>query len=180
MDGKGACGSYAGVLTRTLQRSGVPSRLAQMKCGDQWGCHIVLEANINGEYAVLGPLYNTSFISQDGTLASFKEVENNWNHYKSQTLEGCQYEDVRYTNWQKIPIVMPLIKTVLNTLIGENIVHLADQHKAWLAVCLLSSLFCLFIAYLLPPRYLHYFLGRSNHKQALRVITTPQKMRDAR
>jgi len=153
MDGKGACGSYAGVLTRTLQRSGVPSRLAQMKCGDQWGCHIVLEANINGEYAVLGPLYNTSFISQDGTLASFKEVENNWNHYKSQTLEGCQYEDVCYTNWQKILIVMPLIKTVLNTLIGEKANEIPIRsfalniYQLCLVVLSLVYVFLLFMTY---------------------------------
>ena len=56
MSAKGACGSYAGVLTRMLQRTGIESRLAQMPCQDQWGCHIVLEAKIDGKFSVLDPL----------------------------------------------------------------------------------------------------------------------------
>ena len=124
MDGKGACGSYAGVLTRLLQRTGIDARLAQMKCGNEWGCHINLEAKIDGEYVVLDPLYNLAFVSEEGTLANFQEVGNNWEYYKSQVPENYypayQYEDVRYTNWQKIPVLMPLIKSVLDFTMGAK------------------------------------------------------------
>jgi len=125
MDGKGACGSFAGVLTQLLKRAGIDARLAQMKCGDEWGCHINLEAKIDGKFVVLDPLYNLAFTKPDGSLANYQEVGSNWQYYQPQTPDnyysGYQYEDVRYTNWQKIPILMPLIKQALLFIVGDNI-----------------------------------------------------------
>ena len=124
MDGKGACGSYAGVLTRILQRAGFESRLAQMKCEDEWGCHIVVETTIDGKLAVLDPMYNVAFKNKGGSLVSFSEVGERWSYFQQQIPNGYpaayQYEDVRYTNWGKIPVLMPLIKTVLNVFMGSN------------------------------------------------------------
>ena len=124
MSAKGACGSYAGVLTQLLKRTGIDARLAQMKCGDDWGCHINLEAKVNGKYVALDPLYNIAFEKKDGELASFKEVGSDWEYFKTQTpknyYQAYQYEDVRYTNWQKIPVLMPLIKKVLDVVMGTK------------------------------------------------------------
>ena len=54
IDAKGACGSYTHVLGRLLQRAGFEVRIAQMKCGENWGCHILLEANIDGTLYIDG------------------------------------------------------------------------------------------------------------------------------
>ena len=124
MDAKGACGSYAGVLARLLQRSGIGIRIAQMKCGEEWGCHINLEAKLNGRYVALDPLYNLAFTRPDGELANYSEIGQDWQYYQSQTPDnyyaGYQYEDVRYTNWQKIPVIMPMIKAVLDKVLGDK------------------------------------------------------------
>ena len=60
----------------------------------------------------------------DGNLASFADVESNWDYYKNQVPtdydKSYRYEGVRYTNWQKIPLVMPLIKNILYLFIGKE------------------------------------------------------------
>jgi hypothetical protein len=50
-------------------------------------------------------------------------VQANWNFYVTQ-LPGeydqhYRYEDVRYSNWTKIPIIMPAIKKILDKTIGK-------------------------------------------------------------
>jgi len=124
MDAQGACGSFTGVLGRLLQRAGFEVRIAQMKCADQWGCHINLEAKIDGRYVALDPLYNLAFTRPDGELANYQEIGLDWQYYQTQTPDNYypayQYEDVRYTNWQKIPVIMPLIKMALDVILGEK------------------------------------------------------------
>lgn len=125
IDAKGECGSYTHVLGRLLQRAGFEVRIAQMKCGENWGCHILLEANIDGKFVSLDPLYDIAFEKNDGTLASFEEIGQNWDHYKLQAPENYlyrfAYEDVRYTNWDKIPVVMPIIRKILGIFMKNEI-----------------------------------------------------------
>lgn len=125
IDARKACGSHTHVLGRLLQRAGIQIRIAQMKCGNQWGCHILLEANINGKWVSLDGLYDLAFRMEDGTLASFQEVGKNWEHFRLDVPDNYNpnyaYEDVRYTNWTKIPVVMPLIRNVLALFLGDQI-----------------------------------------------------------
>jgi hypothetical protein len=123
LDG-GACGTHSHVLAKLLKQSNIPVRIAQMKCGQQYGCHIVVEAKISNKFVVLDPLYNLSFRSPDGQLASFSEISSDWDFYKEQVPEeyvmDMKYEGVRYTNWDKIPVLMPLIKRLLVTFYGDD------------------------------------------------------------
>lgn len=125
IDAKEDCASYTHVLGRLLQRAGFTVRIAQMKCGESWGCHILLEANIDGKFAALDPLYDVAFKKTDGTLASFDEIGQNWDLYKLQVPEnypsGFAYEDVRYTNWDKIPVLMPFFRKILGTVMKNEI-----------------------------------------------------------
>ncbi len=125
LDSKGVCGSHAHVLGRLLQRAGMPIRMAQMKCGEHWGCHILLEARVDGRFVVLDPLYNLAFMKADGSLASFDEVSRNWPHFALQVPGDYPlyfaYEDVRYTNWNKIPVIMPAIRNILQAFIGDDV-----------------------------------------------------------
>jgi hypothetical protein len=120
----GVCGSHTHVMGRLLQTAGFPIRVAQMKCGEIWGGHILLETKIDGQWAVLDALYNLSFEKADGTLASFKEVGQNWAYFQTQTPANYNptyaYEDVRYTNWRKILILMPIMKSILSIVIGAR------------------------------------------------------------
>lgn len=120
----GACGDRVQVLGLALNTAGFEARVAQMKVQGVFGGHIVAEALINGRWIVLDPLFNLAFENADGSLATFSEIRNNWEYFKNQTPSDYNpdysYVAVRYTNWKKIPIIMPAIKKTLDLLIGEE------------------------------------------------------------
>lgn len=122
--GNGACGSFSYVLARILNQMSIPTRFAQMKVNGEYGGHILVEAFNGHKWVVLDPSYDLAFKTENGNLASFAEVQNNWMHYSAQVPEGYNpiyaYSGVQYTNWDKIPVVMPALKQVLNFTIGEE------------------------------------------------------------
>ncbi len=124
MTARGACGSFSMVLARILQGYKFPVRIAQMKANGVFGSHIVVEALTDHGWIVLDPLYNIYFKNPSHQLASFNDVKENWNYYKSQLPPGYdmnyQYEDVRYSNWTKIPVVLPAIKKILDLTLGKQ------------------------------------------------------------
>ena len=124
MTARGACGSYSLVLARIIQNYHLPVRIAQMKANGQFGAHNIIEVEIHSNWIVLDPLYDLYFISPTNQLASFDDVRNNWDFYKKQLPAGYdssyKYTDVRYTNWTKIPVVLPAVKKVLDVVVGEG------------------------------------------------------------
>jgi hypothetical protein len=125
MTAKGECGSYSLVLARILQNYHYPVRIAQMKAYGRYGAHNIIEANINSQWIVLDPLFDTYFVTPDKkNLASFNDVKNNWDFYSKQLPSGYdnsyKYEDVRYTNWDKIPIILPAFKKILEIVLGKE------------------------------------------------------------
>lgn len=129
MTGHGSCGSYTLVTARLLQEMNIPFRIVQMKVNGTFGGHILLEAKYaNEKWAVLDPSYNLYFINKQGELADFDEVHDNWDKYSKELPEGYNmsynYEDKRYTNWNKIPFIMPAAKKVFEWIWGkENVEH---------------------------------------------------------
>jgi hypothetical protein len=117
MTARGACGSYAMVLARILQDQHFYVRIAQMKADGYYGAHNLVEAKTNTGWIILDPLYNICFIRPDGRLASFHDVQTNWSYYAHQVPANYDkryhYEDVRYSNWDKIPVLSRAIKGVL-------------------------------------------------------------------
>jgi hypothetical protein len=124
MTTRGACGSYALVLARLLEEYRYPVRIAQMKAEGIYGDHNIVEVNTGQSWVVLDPTFNLRFIRPDNRLASFRDVQQNWNYYARQTPKDYnpvyRYEDVRYTNWTKIPFVLPAIKGLFNFAIGRE------------------------------------------------------------
>jgi hypothetical protein len=59
-----------------------------------------------------------------GKLASIADVQADWEHYSQQTPAHYDpkynYEGVRYTNWNKIPVLMPALRKVLTWTIGSE------------------------------------------------------------
>ncbi|GGB20565.1 hypothetical protein [Puia dinghuensis] len=113
----GACGSYSMVLCRILQALHFKTRLIQMKGADGKVHHIVLEAFSSGKWVVVDPLYDLYFIREDGRLASFDDVSRNWKEFRSQVPANYDpiysYSGARYTNWEKVPLVMPMLRMIL-------------------------------------------------------------------
>jgi hypothetical protein len=124
MTGTGACGSFSMVLARILQGYKYQVRIAQMKSNGTFAVHNIVEAKTDHGWVVLDPLFDVYFVKPSLKLASFEDVKNNWNYYKSQLPAGYdmrnRYEDVRYTNWTKIPVVLPAVKKILDLILGKQ------------------------------------------------------------
>ena len=137
MTANGACGSYAVVLARLLNGYGYPVRIAQMKAGGVYAAHNIVEVESRQGWVVLDGLFDLSFRKPGRGLASFADVQHNWEYYRGQLPKGYdpkyRYEDVRYSNWTKIPVLLPGMKKVLDLMIGRE---KAD------AICIRSFFLC--------------------------------------
>jgi hypothetical protein len=125
LTGRGACGSASAILLRILESNGYEVRFGQMKVNNVDGGHIIIETRKNSDnWIVLDPLFNCCFKKPDGQLASFKDVHNNWNYYKQQVPinypKEYKYEEVRYTNWNKVPVLGHSIKRILTFSLGKE------------------------------------------------------------
>lgn len=124
---KGACGSFSDVLAQLLQTLGYDVRIAQMKVGQRFGGHIVVEARTRHGWVVLDPKFDCCFRQPSGRLASFEEVSQHWSVFQRQTPAGYNpayaYADARYTNWEKIPILLPALHKGLVLVLGETKTH---------------------------------------------------------
>jgi hypothetical protein len=127
MTTNGACGSYAYILSRLLNELKIPNRIAQMKVDGLYGGHILVEAKTSKGWVVLDASYDLYFKKADGSMASFNDVQNNWAFYSAQVPANYNfrynYNGVRYTNWDRIPVVMPVIKGVLTLAVGKEIAN---------------------------------------------------------
>jgi len=119
-----ACGSYAYILSRILSELNITNRIAQMKVNGKYGGHILVEAKTSKGWVVLDGSYNLLFRKPDGAMASFADVMANWDFYKKQVPADYNfmysYQGVQYTNWNKIPVLMPMIKNILSVFIGKE------------------------------------------------------------
>lgn len=96
-----------------------------MKAYGRFRAHNIIEAYTDTSWVVLDPKFGTYFVKplSEG-LASFNDVKDNWNYYKKQLPSGYNnsymYADVRYTNWDKIPIILPVFKKMLTVFLGKE------------------------------------------------------------
>ena len=124
MTGNGACGSYTTVLARILKAGGYQVRIAQMTIDGKAGGHMVVEAKKRSAWVVLDPLLLQYFKKPDSSLASFKDVQQNWAYYQQQThqnyVPSYRYEEVRYTNWEKIKILGPVAEKIFTIFLGKE------------------------------------------------------------
>ena len=124
MTAKGACGSYSMILARVLQEYHFPVRIAQMKANGIYASHNVVETEVYNRWIVLDPTYNLYFVTPNKQLATFNDIKNNWNYYSKQVPSNYnltyKYEDVRYTNWGKVPVLSATIKGAISLFLGKN------------------------------------------------------------
>lgn len=124
MTSDGACGSYSYVLSRLLNELKIPNRIAQMKVNGFYGGHILVEAKAANDWVVMDGSYNLYFKKPNGVIASFNDVQRNWSFYRNQLPANYNlnynYGGVRYTNWEKVPVMMPVIRKILSLAIGKE------------------------------------------------------------
>jgi hypothetical protein len=113
----GACGSYANVLCRLLQTMNFRARIGQMKVRNEFGGHIITEVLVGYKWVVLDASYDLCFVNPRGQLASFSEIRDHWADYQKvlppEYNPDYRYEEIRYANWTKIPVIMPALKRSL-------------------------------------------------------------------
>jgi len=120
----GACGSHSYALSRLLKEFDIETRIAQLTVKGQYAGHMVVEAKTQDGWVLLDPSYNVYYMKPSGKLASIADVQADWEHYSQQTPAHYDpkynYEGVRYTNWNKIPVLMPALRKVLTWTIGSE------------------------------------------------------------
>ncbi|MDO6432045.1 transglutaminase domain-containing protein [Flavitalea sp. BT771] len=124
MTTQGACGSYSQVMAMILKTYDYPVRIAQMKANGTWAAHNIVEVKTDHGWVVLDPTFNAYWVTPAGRLASFADVRKDWNYYSRQVPANYdmqyRFEDVRYANWTKIPVLMPAAKGILNWVLGKE------------------------------------------------------------
>jgi len=124
MTANGACGSFSYVLARLYDGYGFPVRIAQMKANGRYAAHNIVEVKTNHGWAVVDALFDVYFEKPGGGLASFADVQANWDYYRKQLPanydSNYRYAGVRYTNWTKVPVIFPAIKKVLDLSVGKQ------------------------------------------------------------
>lgn len=162
MTAKGACGSYSIVLANLLKTFGYKVRIAQMQVRGVFGGHIVVETNAGRGWVVLDPFYDLCFRRPGGHgLASFRDVQLDWTSYSAQAPSGYnpayRYENVRYTNWHKIPILMPAAKQLLTLVLGREAANTFCLRVLVLNVneCMFDVLFAITLLILLVKTFRH-------------------------
>jgi len=124
MTSEGACGSFSEVLARIIKTFHYPVRIAQMKAGGLFAAHNVVEVYTGTHWVLLDPVFNAYFVDRNNHLASFNDVHQDWAYYSKQVPPGYdmkyRYEDVRYTNWSKFPLVGGAMEKLLVLTAGKE------------------------------------------------------------
>jgi hypothetical protein len=157
MYGTGACGGFSKVFARSLRLSGYKVRIGQMKANGYYGAHIIVEVFLPTikRWVVIDPLFLLTFAStKDGHWAGFDEIKQNWAHYQqhlpSDYDKQYRYEDVRYTNWEKVPLVGSVGFDLLQKIMGKEraasiSIRVLILNKYYSYLCVFGAAYFLFI-----------------------------------
>lgn len=152
VEARGSCGSYTHVLARLLDNAGIQHRIFQIYCPTSgiYGCHIALEAKINGAWRSVDPLFNVVL------PVSARQAGQDWEKYRdlfpADYNPEYRYADLRYTNWDKIPVIMPSIKSLLDWIapeFGSTLSvrsYVINVYRNWAVGCLFFAILSLLTA----------------------------------
>ena len=116
------CGIYSFVLARLLKRQGFPVRILQL-LNKEKTVHVMVEVLSEGKWILLDAKENLAFKKPEGSYASYFDIAQKFDCYKEQIPSNhyLVHRDytVRYTNWEKIPYVLPIVKRVLSFFISD-------------------------------------------------------------
>ncbi len=124
MTNSGSCGSYSSVLSRLLTELNIENRIVQMRVNGLEAGHVIVEAKSSKGWMVLDPSYN--FSSKNPMVTSLLSTKfrligtsTEIRFLKTMTLVTGMKAS-RYTNWDKIPVLLPILKQTLIWTIGKE------------------------------------------------------------
>jgi hypothetical protein len=126
--GTEGCGTSSAIFVEACRSAGLRARLCQMilnESSNKGAAHILAEVYVDGKWAVVDPICGQVFVGRDGRLAGYKEVAADWAYFAPQAKpfyaeQDLRFQGVRYTNWGKVPVLMPLAKWGLDQAIGKE------------------------------------------------------------
>jgi hypothetical protein len=120
----GSCGTCAHVFVEACHRANIAARVCQLSEGGTSTSHVIAEARLEDRWVVVDPLFNQVFRDRQGKLVGCEEIEADWEYYRRQAPDylrlGYHFGSVRYTNWSKVPVLMPLAKKCLDLVVGQR------------------------------------------------------------
>jgi hypothetical protein len=156
MTANGACGSFSYVLARLYQGYHFPVRIAQMKANGRYAAHNIVEVKTSQGWVVVDPLFNIYFKKPDHGLASFADVQADWEDYRKQLPDNYDsnysYSGVRYTNWAKVPLLFPAVKKILDLTLGKqkaDTISIRTYFLRMYDICFAITSFLLIVVFIL-------------------------------
>ncbi len=115
-DPSGACASYSHVLAKCLLTEGIEVRKVGLQRGEVKAIHHVIEAKLDGRWALMDAFFNQVFRAPDGHLADAAEVSHDWAFFGRQVSAEYNptfdYSGFYHTNWDRIPLVGWVVKHI--------------------------------------------------------------------
>ena len=115
-DPSGACASFSHVLAKCLLTEGIEVRKVGLMRGQVKAVHHVIEAKLDGRWALMDAVFNQVFRAPDGHLVDAREVGQNWAFYSQQVSadynRSYDYSGFYHTNWDRIPLVGWVVKRI--------------------------------------------------------------------
>ena len=141
LDANGACGNFSHVLAEFCQAAGIEVRMVQLRFNGTYGGHNIIEAKVNNNWVVADCLFKTIIYNPDSSFASMTDVQKKpaafVNQFPPYYPYLSAYKEFRYTNWDKIPLLMPMLKSILTLVKGPEWtntlslrVYFLNLHKA--------------------------------------------------
>lgn len=148
----GECGRNAKLFALLVRKTGTPARLAYLY-RDEEPIHVIAEVYYEEKWRVFDVGAGYYYLVNGNSFATAEDLKNSpslfesvVNKYKYNPL--YTYEDVRRTNWIKVPIVLPALYRVLKKIIGNKVDEF-DLNIAFKRSTLLSKVLFLCIIALL-------------------------------
>jgi hypothetical protein len=101
--------------------------------------HAVVNAKIDGRWAVADPLYGIVYLRADSTLATAEDLHADRELFLSNVArvppypaKVYDYDNYALFNWRKIPVVLPAIRWALVRVIGEERTASITRPKLWM------------------------------------------------
>jgi hypothetical protein len=165
LDATGSCGSFSHVLAELCQAGGYPVKMVQLKYKGQFGGHNIIEAFVDNKWVAADGLFKIVLYNSDSSLASLEDIQKKHKIYINQFPVDYPYVDAftdyRYTNWDKIPIIMPAIKVGLSLLFGNEFVnklslrvYFLNLHKSHFYILI----FLYFFIFIFSIKHLYFFI----------------------
>ncbi len=175
-DYRGACGSHVRVVVAMLRAHGIPARPLLHLDNHGHNVHTVVEAQIDGRWVVADALYGIVFRRRDGALASAADMRSDHAALLSQTVHVPGYDTTLYNfdpvthfNWNKVPVLLPAVRTVLSAAVGEDRVDQLVRPSIWMWPEEFYAVCCYFAAVVLAG----YAILRSRAQEKVLLAAAP-------